>query len=31
MFSDITLPRPIGAIPVCGWKRKSETKEGVEE
>lgn len=31
MFSDITLPRPIGAIPVCEWKRKSETKEGVEE
>lgn len=31
MFSDITLPRPLGAIPVCEWKRKSETKEGVEE
>jgi hypothetical protein len=31
MFSDITLPRPVGAIPVCGWKRKSETKEGVQD
>ena len=24
-FSDVTLPRPVGAVPVCTWQRKVET------